>query len=188
MYKFFFKRFIDISLAFLVIIFLSPLLIITSLIIKLQDGGPVLFKQDRVGKNKKLFKIYKFRSMPVNTANVESHEVNKITITPFGKLIRRANIDELPQFINILIGDMSLVGPRPCIPTQKHLIELRSQGGAYNCLPGLTGLAQVNSYDNMPNEVKAKYDNEYANNITFVNDMKIALKTFLYLTKKPPAY
>lgn len=188
MYKSFFKRLIDVFLAFIVIVLLSPLLIIISLIIKFQDGGPVLFKQDRVGKNKVLFRIYKFRSMPVNTANVESHEVNKITITPFGKLIRRTNIDELPQFFNIMKGDMSLIGPRPCIPSQENLINLRYEGGAYSCLPGLTGLAQVNSYDNMPNEVKAKYDNEYANTISLMNDMKIVLNTFIYLTKEPPAY
>jgi O-antigen biosynthesis protein WbqP len=159
-----------------------------SLIIKIQDGGPVLFKQNRVGKNKKLFKIYKFRSMPVNTVNVESSEVNKIKITFFGKFIRRTNIDELPQLFNIIKGDMSLIGPRPCLPTQTELIELRYKGGAYNCLPGLTGLAQVNSYDNMPNQAKANFDNQYNKDITFINDMKIVLKTFVYLTKKPPTY
>jgi O-antigen biosynthesis protein WbqP len=126
--------------------------------------------------------------MPVNTANVSSEQVHLIKITLFGKFIRRTNIDELPQLINILKGDMSLIGPRPSLPNQTALIEIRSQNGTYDCRPGLTGLAQVNSYDYMPVEEKASWDGVYAGDITFMNDVKIVLKTLVYLTKKPPVY
>jgi O-antigen biosynthesis protein WbqP len=126
--------------------------------------------------------------MPVNTAHVSSEQVHLIKITPFGKFIRRTNMDELPQLLNILRGDMSLIGPRPSLPDQVELIELRTQNGTYNCRPGLTGLAQVNSYDYMPVREKAGFDGIYVNNITFINDVKIVLKTLLYLTKQPPVY
>lgn len=188
MYKYFFKRLTDILVSLSVLLILSPILFVVGLIIKLQDGGSVLFIQERVGRHVQNFKILKFRSMPVNTANVESKEVSQIRITGFGKFIRRTNIDELPQLINIFKGDMSLIGPRPCLPSQKELIELRLKGGAYKCKPGLTGLAQVMSYDNMPNEVKADWDSRYAQHISFINDMKIIFKTFVYLTKEPPTY
>jgi len=126
--------------------------------------------------------------MPVETPNVESHEKDKLTITPFGKIIRRTNLDELPQLFSILKGDMSLIGPRPPIPSQEKLIEMRKENGAIHLKPGLTGWAQVNSYDNMPDDVKAAYDGYYYENISFLLDVKIVLKTLLYLTKKPPSY
>lgn len=188
MYKNYFKRLIDILASFSVLLFLAPLILVVALIIKLQDEGPVFFIQERVGKGTCNFRIYKFRSMPLSTPNVESKELNHIKITNFGKFIRRTNINELPQLINILKGDMSLIGPRPCLPSQKELINLRLRGKAYDCKPGLTGLAQVMAYNNMPNEEKADWDNQYALHITFVNDMKIILKTFSYLMKEPPTY
>ncbi len=188
MYKSCFKRVIDILASLAVLLLLLPILVLISCIIYLQDFGPVIFKQKRVGKDGTVFNFYKFRSMPVNTPNVESHETKKLTITPFGKLIRRTNIDELPQLINILKGDMSLIGPRPPIVSQQELIELRETNGALSCKPGLTGLAQVNSYDHMSVEAKAKFDGIYVKNITFIGDVKIVLQTLLYLTKKPPTY
>ena len=188
MYKTFFKRFIDIVASLGVLLALSWLLLITALIIKLQDGGSIFFIQKRVGRYKQTFDIMKFRSMPVNTANVSSDQIALIKITPFGKFIRRTNIDELPQLFNILKGDMSLIGPRPSLSNQTELIELRAKNGTYDCRPGLTGLAQVNAYDYMPIEEKAKFDGIYAKNITFLNDVKIVLKTLKYLTKKPPVY
>jgi O-antigen biosynthesis protein WbqP len=165
-----------------------PILFIVALIIKIQDKGPVLFIQERIGRDKQSFRIFKFRSMPINTPNVSSEQVNLLKITPFGKFIRRTNIDELPQLFNILKGDMSLIGPRPSLANQIELIELRVANGTYHCRPGLTGLAQVNSYDYMPVVEKAKFDGIYANHITSINDVKIILKTFIYLTKKPPTY
>jgi len=188
MYNLFFKRLIDITASIGVIIILSWILIIIALIIKLQDGGAVFFIQKRIGKNKKEFSILKFRSMPVNTANVSSDQSNLIKITPFGKFIRRTNMDELPQLFNILKGDMSLIGPRPSLPNQIELIELRSVNGSYNCRPGLTGLAQVNSYDYMSVKEKANFDGIYSKNISFISDLKIVLQTLKYLTKEPPVY
>ena len=188
MYKYFFKRIIDFVASLVCIILFSPLFILTAFIIYVQDKGTPLFKQKRVGLNEKEFVLLKFRSMPLDTKNVDSSNVAEIKITPFGGFIRRTNIDELPQLINIMKGDMSLIGPRPSLPTQNELIVLRRVNGVYQCKPGLTGLAQVNSYDGMPDEKKAFWDGSYSNNITFINDVKIILKTLIYLTKKPPTY
>lgn len=188
MYRSFFKRLIDILIAFLSILVFSPIIIVTAIIIKLQDGGPAIFKQNRVGYKGYDFVLLKFRSMPINTANVASSETGFLKITPFGKFIRRSNIDELPQLFNILRGDMSIVGPRPALASQTELVDLRMENGAYKCKPGLTGLAQINSYDNMPVSVKADWDIKYAKRISFLNDMKIILFTFGYLLKPPPTY
>lgn len=188
MYKLFFKRFFDIIISFSCLVVLAPLLILVSVIIFLQDGHNPFFLQDRVGKSKTKFRIFKFRSMPISTVEVESADVDKIKITKFGHLIRETNIDELPQLLNIFIGDMSIVGPRPCLLSQQELISLRLKGKAYYCRPGLTGLAQVNSYDNISNSAKADFDNQYASKISFINDVKIILSTFSYLTKKNPTY
>lgn len=182
------KRGIDIFFASMVLIILLPVLILISLIVFIQDFHSPFFVHERVGKNGKHFPFYKFRSMPENTPNVESKEKEKLTITPFGKILRRTNLDELPQLLAIIKGDMSLIGPRPSIPSQIKLNELRKQNGSLFIKPGLTGWAQVNSYDDMPDEVKAEYDAYYAKNMSFSLDVKIVLKTLLYLTKKPPAY
>lgn len=188
MYEGFIKRLIDIIASFSVILLLSPVYLAIAFIIYIQDKGNPIFKQFRVGKNEVAFKVFKFRSMPVNTSNVPSSEVSKITITPFGKFIRRTNLDELPQLFNILKGDMSLIGPRPSLASQTALIELRRSKNVYKCRPGLTGLAQVNAFDGMPDDIKATWDGRYVQNITFINDVRIVLKTLIYLTKKPPTY
>jgi len=184
----FFKRLIDFTASLVVLILLSPIMFIIALIIYLQDFHHPIFSHYRVGKDGKEFKFYKFRSMPVETPNVESHEKDKLTITPFGKIIRRTNLDELPQLFSILKGDMSLIGPRPPIPSQKNLIAMRKENGALSLKPGLTGWAQVNSYDDMPEEVKAEFDGYYYRNMSFIFDVKIVFKTLLYLANKPPAY
>ena len=184
----FFKRLFDIILAVLLIIGLAPFYLLIALIIFVQDFGTPIFKQIRVGKSGKEFMFYKFRSMPLKTPNVESHERSKLTITPFGKFIRRTNLDELPQFFNVLKGDMSFIGPRPPIPSQINLIELRRNNKALSLKPGLTGWAQVNSYDNMPEEEKARFDGEYAQIISVKMDLLILGKTVIYFTKKPPTY
>lgn len=182
------KRSFDIIISICCLVFPAPILLLIALLIKLQDGGPVIFVQKRVGRGGKLFNFYKFRSMPVNTVNVPSSEIGKIKITALGRVFRRTNLDELPQMYNILIGDMSFIGPRPPIPSQIDLIELRRENRSLDIRPGLTGWAQVNSYDSMPVEVKAAFDGEYARNIGFCMDVKIILRTFIYLTKKPPTY
>jgi O-antigen biosynthesis protein WbqP len=126
--------------------------------------------------------------MPLNNPNVESHQKHLIKITPFGQLIRITNLDEIPQFWNVLKGDMSFIGPRPPIPSQTNLVKLRSLNSALKVRPGLTGWAQVNSYDYMPEIEKAKLDGEYAEGITLTLDLLILLKTVVYFTHKPPTY
>lgn len=182
------KRFVDVVLSIILLFLLSPLFLLLSAIIFLQDFGNPIFKQKRVGLNGNSFMFYKFRSMPLNNPNVESHQRHLIKITPFGKLIRRTNLDELPQFWNVLRGDMSFIGPRPPIPSQVNLMNLRRSNGSLMIKPGLTGWAQVNSYDNMPEEHKARFDGEYAKKISLKMDLLILLKTVVYFTKKPPTY
>lgn len=182
------KRILDVILASCLLVCLSPFYIVLGIIIILQDGGPAIFKQMRIGKSGVPFKFYKFRSMPLSTPTVESKDTIKLQITPFGKFIRRTNLDELPQFYNVLKGDMSFIGPRPPIPQQLDLIDLRKKNGSINLMPGLTGWAQVNSFDGMSVEQKAKFDGEYALNISFLFDCLILFKTVLYFTKKPPTY
>ena len=188
MYNPFFKRLFDIFASLAALIVLGPLMIVVGLIIKSEDGGPAFFRQDRVGKGGKMFRIFKFRSMPVNTAELTSAEARQVTITKMGRFIRRTNIDELPQLINILRGDMSVVGPRPPIAKQVALIEWRRENGALDCLPGLTGLAQVSAYDGMPEDEKSAFDGVYAKKVTFVGDVTIILRTVIYLFKPQPVY
>lgn len=182
------KRGLDFSLAIIIISILSPLFLVLALIIFLSDFENPIFKQERVGVNGKTFTFYKFRSMPVNNLNVESTEVQQIKITPVGKIIRRTNLDELPQIWNVLLNQMSFIGPRPPITSQKNLISLRKANGSLNLKPGLTGWAQVNAFDNMHESKKAELDGEYARNVSFALDLKIIFKTLVYLTRKPPVY
>jgi len=183
-----FKRLFDIILAMFLLIILAPFYLIIATIIIIQDGGPAIFKQKRVGKSGEEFLFYKFRSMPLSAPNVESKDTDKLQITPFGKFIRRTNLDELPQFYNVLKGDMSFIGPRPPIPSQTELIELRRLNGSLQLRPGLTGWAQVNSYDGMSVSEKAKFDGEYSSKISIGFEILILFKTILYLTRKPPTY
>lgn len=171
------KRLFDFILSLCVIVTLSPLLIIVALIIKLSDGGPIFFKQKRLGKNKQVFTLYKFRSMAVD----DSREVTQTYshsdgVTKFGHIIRRLKIDELPQIYNVLAGDMSIVGPRPCLP------ELISEfnDDAFSRLfvrPGLTGLAQVNGNIFLSWEERWKFDKEYVEKQSFLLDFKIIYRT-----------
>lgn len=188
MYTFFFKRLIDIFVAILTIVILSPFLIIIALTIKAHDSGPIVFKQKRVGQFGKEFLFLKFRSMPINTPNVASTETQQLKITAIGKIIRRTNLDEIPQMFNVLKGDMSIIGPRPCLLNQESLIELRKTNGSINLKPGLTGWAQVNAYDFMPETEKADFDGEYYKKSSFWMDVKIVFRTLNYFTKKPPIY
>jgi O-antigen biosynthesis protein WbqP len=182
------KRLVDIILSLILLVCLSPIFLIIAFIIRLQDSGPSIFSQGRIGKNGIVFRFYKFRSMPLSTPNVESIDTKQLQITPFGKFIRRTNLDEIPQFYNVLNGDMSFIGPRPPIPSQTELIELRRMNGALKLSPGLTGWAQVNSFNGMSVSEKAKFDGEYASKISFGFEVLILLKTILYFTKKPPTY
>lgn len=182
------KRVLDLFFVLLFIALTLPVWILIPLIIFLQDGHNPIFKQRRVGRNGKEFYFYKFRSMPISTPNVESTEKDKIKITPFGKILRLSNFDEITQIFNIIKGEMSWIGPRPPIPTQTNLIKLRKENKSLDLRPGITGWAQVHSYDNMPEEEKAKLDGEYAEKLSLYTDMLVFFKTFAYMFKKSPTY
>lgn len=183
---FFVKRILDIILACIALIILLPFFAIFAIIIKLESPGAILFKQKRIGKNKKIFTIYKFRTMRTDTPkDMPTHMLKNADsyITKFGNIMRKTSIDELPQIFNILKGDMSIIGPRPALWNQEDLIAKRDEFNANSIRPGLTGLAQVNGRDELPIEVKAKYDGEYAENISFILDVKIFLKTIINVFK-----
>lgn len=174
------KTIIDKILSLIALIILLPFFIIFAIIIKLESKGPIFFKQKRVGKNKKLFYIYKFRSMRSDTPkDMPTHMLNNAEsyITKFGGFMRKTSIDELPQIINILKGDMSIVGPRPALWNQDDLIAERDKYHANDVLPGLTGWAQINGRDELPIPVKAKFDGEYVEKMSFAFDVKIFFKT-----------
>ena len=179
MYKYI-KRFLDIVLSAAALLVLSPVLLIVAVAIKMDSKGPVLFKQKRVAKGKEHFQILKFRTMYADVPkDVPTHLLADpdSKITKIGRFLRKSSLDELPQIWNILVGEMSIIGPRPALWNQFDLIEERDKYGANDVRPGLTGLAQVMGRDELPIDVKAKYDGEYAQNITFANDVKIFFKT-----------
>ena len=185
MYKYI-KRFFDRLLSFFAIIAFSWLFIIIAILIKIEDKGPILFKQRRIGKGKKEFYILKFRSMKMDTPkNMPTHllENPDLYITKVGKFLRKSSLDELPQLFNILKGDMSIVGPRPALFNQYDLIEKRDLYGANDILPGLTGLAQIMGRDELEIDKKAFYDGEYKEKMSFLFDVLIILKTFVAVFK-----
>lgn len=182
------KRLFDLTAAGAALLLLSPLILAIALSIRIWDPGPVIFRQKRVGVDGRAFDFYKFRSMPVNTGDLPSDQIGELRLAGIGRLIRRTNLDELPQLWNILKGDMSLVGPRPSLPSQSELIELRAKNGALACRPGLTGWAQVNSYDGMSIEEKARFDGEYVRKVSPAKDLVILLRTIGYLRRPPPKY
>lgn len=152
-------RLLDFLAAFLGLLFLWPVLLIVTLIGLFDTGSPI-FVQERVGRNKKPFKLIKFRTMSVDTKSVASHLASSASITKFGSFLRKTKIDELPQLINVLKGEMSLVGPRPNLFNQDELIEEREKLGVYKVLPGITGLAQIQNVDMSTPSVLAKIDKE----------------------------
>lgn len=188
MYDRFGKRSLDILLASVATVVLSPVLVMTGLAIRVEDGAPMIYRQTRIGQGARPFTIYKFRSMPTSTQVATSADMATAKVTRVGRLIRRLNIDELPQLFNILRGDMTVVGPRPALQTQSVLIERRAEGPAVRLRPGLTGLAQVKAYDGMSEDAKAEFDNQYAHRVSFFADVKIITSTVAYLFKPPPTY
>ena len=184
----FVKRALDVVLSAAALAVLWPLMLLAALAIYAEDRGPILFRQARVGRGQSTFQVMKFRSMRVGTANLPSADADDRAITRMGAVLRRTNLDELPQLINIVRGDMSVVGPRPAVPSQTSLIALRESGGAHRLRPGLTGLAQINSYDGMPDEDKARYDVLYASRVSLGRDLAIIARTIGYLRKPPPKY
>ena len=183
-----FKRALDVACASTAIVVLSPLLVLAALAIRLEDRGPAVFRQMRVGRRGAPFTLMKFRSMPVGTPEVPSAQSTQLKVTKVGAFIRRANIDELPQLFNIVRGDMSVVGPRPALPSQHSLVSARKALHVDELRPGLTGLAQVNSYDGMSEREKIEWERQYASKVTFFGDIMIILRTVGYLLSRPPVY
>ena len=182
MYQRFIKRALDIVLSLISIVVLSPLFLAVALWIKLDSPGPVFFQQRRVGKDKVLFQILKFRTMRTDTPHdVPTHQLShsQSYITRSGRFLRKTSIDELPQLFNILMGKMSLIGPRPALWNQDDLIAWRDVYGANSVLPGLSGWAQVNGRDELAIDKKALRDGEYAQNVSFSLDVKCVLLTFI---------
>ena len=182
----FFKRVFDLFCSFIAIVVLLLPMIAVAIAIKIDSKGPIFFKQDRVGKNKKLFKILKFRSMFIDTdPNSPTHKLGdaKTHITKVGRFIRKTSIDELPQLFNIFVGQMSFVGPRPALWNQNDLLLERDKYHANEVKPGLTGLAQISGRDELEIPKKAKLDGEYVEKRGFFYDIWLILKTFLCVFK-----
>lgn len=180
------KRLIDIILSLAGLIILSPVFILLSLAIKLESKGPVFFKQKRVAIHKTHFNILKFRTMRIDTPqDTPTHLLGNPDqyITKVGKFLRKTSLDELPQIINILVGQMSVIGPRPALWNQYDLIEEREKYGANDVKPGLTGWAQINGRDELPIAVKAKLDGEYVKRQSFGFDLKCFIGTFISVVK-----
>lgn len=184
MYRAVFKRLFDLIVSVIALIILCIPFLLIAILIKIDSRGPVFFKQQRMGINSVPFNIYKFRSMymeaPNNRATAQLDHAED-QITRVGKVLRKTSIDELPQFINVLKDEMSIIGPRPVILAETELIEMRHSNGADNVLPGLTGLAQVHGRDQISNLQKAKYDGAYAVALSFRTDLKITVRTIWYV-------
>lgn len=186
MYNAIFKRFLDILLSGACLLMGWPVLAGIAIAIKLDSPGPVLFKQQRVGRRKQLFPILKFRTMRIDTPkDMPTHLLQNpdAFITRTGRFLRKTSLDELPQLINIFMGDMAVVGPRPALYNQDDLIAERDKYGANDVRPGLTGLAQVSGRDELPIPVKAKLDGDYVKKITFLGDMKLIFRTAISVVR-----
>lgn len=186
MYRKYIKRIIDFILSLVAIVILSPLLLLIAILIKLDSEGPVLFKQKRIGMHKTHFYMLKFRTMRIDSPkDVPTHLLKNPDqwITRVGKFLRKTSLDELPQLFNIIKGEMSIIGPRPALWNQDDLIAERDKYGANDVRPGLTGWAQVNGRDELPIEVKARYDGEYVQKMSFMFDLKCLLKTVVSVIK-----
>lgn len=176
------KRALDVILSFVGIVLLSPVFLLVALAIWVDDPGPVLFTQKRFGQDKKYFMLHKFRSMKLSAPHdIPTHLLSNPDqyITRVGRFIRKFSLDEIPQIWDILLGTMSIVGPRPALWNQEDLIQARDRYGANALRPGLTGWAQINGRDELPISVKARYDGEYAENISFSMDLKCFFGTFI---------
>lgn len=175
------KRFFDLTLAVLVLLVLLIPICLVAILVRATSPGPVLYWSDRVGRNNIIFKMPKFRSMRVGTPAVATHLLDNPGnyLTPIGSFLRKSSLDELPQLWSIFRGDMSFVGPRPALYNQHDLVELRTQSGVHELVPGLTGWAQVNGRDELPIFKKVELDKEYLLRRSLMFDLKILLMTAL---------
>lgn len=179
------KRGFDILSSLVAIVLFSPILLVLAIIVKCTSPGPILFKQRRIGKDNQEFMIYKFRTMRIDTPNVATHLLKNPEqyITPIGKFMRKTSLDELPQLFNILKGEMSVVGPRPALYNQYDLIEMRTNANVHTVRPGLTGLAQVSGRDELENEQKVYFDQQYVQKQSFFFDLKLIFLTVVKVFK-----
>ena len=187
MYIKFGKRALDVILSFVACVVLSPILLVSALAVKLDSKGPVFFKQKRVAKGKTYFNILKFRTMYTETPkDMPTHLLKDpdAYITKVGRFLRKTSLDELPQLFNILKGDMAIVGPRPALWNQYDLLEARDKGLSNQIRPGLTGWAQIHGRDELEIDVKAAYDNEYADKISLGMDIRCIFGTVLCVLKQ----
>lgn len=181
----FIKRTADIVLSLFALILLLPLFLIVSIISLISQGAPIFIGQERYGKGGEPFKVLKFRTMQRNAPVVASIDIKKNYITKWGAVLRKTSIDELPQLLNVLKGDMSLVGPRPLILKEQEIHELRLKEGIYSVRPGITGWAQINGRDECSNEEKTALDKEYIEKMSIGFDLKILFGTVLpVITRK----
>lgn len=180
------KRIFDFSLALVAGILLLVPIVVVAILVKLTSRGPALYWSDRVGRDNRIFRMPKFRSMLVDTPAVATHLLADPAshLTPIGGMLRKTSLDELPQIWSILCGDMSLVGPRPALFNQHDLVELRTRRGVHELRPGLTGWAQINGRDELPIPVKVEYDAEYARRRSFFFDLEILFKTFVRVVRR----
>lgn len=185
-YRGFVKRFLDVFFAVIMLSILFIPMVVVGIIIKITSKGPVLFIQERYGRNSRPFKLYKFRSMTDRAPERSNSEFDDIEnyVTSFGMFIRKTSIDELPQLCNIIKGDMSFIGPRPLAKTDDKVLSLRKKNGADQVLPGISGLAQVNGRNNLSDEDKATYDAKYVAYLSFKVDMLLIIETFISVLKR----
>ncbi len=182
-YELFFKRFLDIILSLLGIIILSPIILIVAILVRINLGSPVLFTQDRPGKDDRIFKLYKFRSMKDMIDKNGNELDDEVRLTPFGKKLRSTSLDELPELFNILKGDMSIVGPRPLL-VEYLPYYTDEERRRHSVRPGLTGLAQINGRNSISWEDTFDWDVKYVDDITFMGDCKIVWKTIDKVIRK----
>ena len=183
MYRKYIKRILDFTLSLIALIILSPILLITAILVKIKLGSPIIFKQQRPGKNEKIFTLYKFRTMTDKKDEEGNLLPDEQRLTKFGKILRSTSIDELPELINILKGDMAIVGPRPLLVEYLSLYN-DEQKHRHDVRPGLTGLAQVSGRNSISWEEKFEEDLKYINKVNLVSDVKIILKTIVKVFKR----
>ena len=184
--KIFMKRTFDFCVSLFLLILLSPVLAVIALVILIDDGAPVVFRQKRVGRNAENFEIIKFRTMKKGTRNTATANLSEAAeqITRSGRILRKTSLDELLQLVNVLNGSMSLVGPRPLIPEETDIHKLRLEYGVYSVRPGVTGWAQINGRDNLSAKEKALFDKEYIDKQSLLFDIKILIKTVGVVLKR----
>ena len=183
MYAKYIKRILDFILSLIALIVLSPVLLVVAILVRIKLGSPIIFKQQRPGKDEKIFTLYKFRTMTDKKDENGNLLPDSERLTKFGKVLRSTSLDELPELVNILKGDMSIVGPRPLL-IRDMLFMTDEQRKRHTVRQGLTGLAQINGRNNINWEEKLEYDLQYIKNITFVGDVKIIFKTVLKVLKR----